>query len=271
MSFWEVGVVRWIAMVVLVVSGAVVFAQAPVARPKFDSFEVATVKRSDPDERSRLLMMEGDHRFIGKNFTLKLLIAAAYDLNPVEISGGPEWVGSEHFDIVALTPGDVRPTRMEQMTMLRGLLTERFRLAFHREAKEFSIYELQVAKGGAKLKASAAAADVPPVVGPGVVYPQKIVMPGRNASMADLVAVMQRAILDRPVVDKTGLTGRYDFDLVWAPDETQFGGGVPVASADAPSPPLFTAMQEELGLKLEATRGMVQALVVDKVERPSAD
>ena len=263
--------VRWIVMVALVVSGCGIFGQAPAARAKFDSFEVATVKRSDPDEKSRLLMMQGDHKFIGKNFTLKLLIAAAYDLNAVEISGGPEWVGSEHFDIVAVTPGDVRPARVEQMAMLRSLLAERFKLTFHREAKEFSIYELQVAKGGAKLKASSAAADVPPVVGPGVVYPQKIELPGRNASMADFVAVMQRAILDRPVVDETGLTGRYDFDLVWAPDETQFGGGVPVASADAPSPPLFTAMQEELGLRLEATRGMVQALVVDKVERPSAD
>ncbi len=263
--------VRRIAVAALVVAGAGMLGQAPAARPKFDAFEVATVKRSDPDEKSRLLMMEGDHRFIGKNFTLRLLIAAAYDLNPKTISGGPEWVESEHFDIVALTPGDVRPTRMEQMAMLRGLLTERFKLAFHREAKEFSIYELQVAKGGAKLKASAAAADVPPVVGPGVVYPQRIELPGRNATMADFVAVMQRAILDRPVVDKTGLTGRYDFDLVWAPDETQFGGGVPVASADAPTPPLFTAMQEELGLKLEATRGLVQALVLDGAVRPLAD
>jgi uncharacterized protein (TIGR03435 family) len=260
--------VRWIAVGAMAVSGVGVFGQAPAARPKFDAFEVATVKRADPDERSRLLMMQGDHKFIGKNFTLKLLIAAAYDMNPVAISGGPEWVGSEHYDIVAVTPGDVRPTRAEQMTMLRGLLTERFKLTFHREAKEFSIYELQVAKGGSKLKPSTAAADVPPVVGPGVVYPQKIDLPGRNASMADFVAVMQRAILDRPVVDKTGLTGRYDFELVWAPDETQFGGEVPVASADAPSPPLFTAIQEEMGLRLEATKGPVEAIVVDKVERP---
>jgi uncharacterized protein (TIGR03435 family) len=264
-------VVRRMVVFALIVSGVGMFGQTPAARPKFDAFEVATVKRADPDERSRLLMMQGDHKFIGKNFTLKLLIAAAYDMNPVTISGGPEWVGSEHFDIVAVTPGDVRPTRAEQMTMLRGLLTERFKLTFHRESKEFSIYELQVAKGGAKMKASSAASDVPPVVGPGVVYPQKIELPGRNANMADFVAVMQRAILDRPVVDKTGLTGRYDFDLVWAQDETQFGGEVPVASADAPSPPLFTAMQEEMGLRLEATKGPVDAIVVDKVERPSAD
>jgi uncharacterized protein (TIGR03435 family) len=247
------------------------FGQAPASRTKFDAFEVATMKRSDPDEKNRLLMMQGDHRFIGTNFTLKLLIAAAYDLNPKAISGGPEWVNSEHYDIVAVTPGEVRPTRNEQMSMLRDFLKERFQLGFHRETKVFSIYELQVAKGGARLTESAAGADVPPVVGPGVVHPQKIVLPGRNASMTDLVAVMQRAILDRPVVDKTGLKGRYDFDLEWAPDETQFGGELPTAPADAQSAPLFTAIQQQLGLRLEATRGPVEALIVDKANRPLVD
>ena len=94
-------------------------------------------------------------------------------------------------------------------------------------------------------------------------------MPARNATMGDLASVMQRAILDRPVVDKTGLSGRYDFDLEWAPDESQFGGEVPPASDDAPSPPLFSAIQQELGLTLVATRGPVLALVVDSAERPS--
>jgi len=263
--------VRLIAITALMVSSAGMFAQAPAARPKFDAFDVATVKHADPDEKSRLLMMQGDHRFIGKNYTLKLLIAAAYDLNPKTISGGPDWIGSEHYDIVAVTPGEVRPTRNEQMWMLRGLLAERFKLAFHREAKEFSIYALEIAKSGPKLKASADGPDAPPVVGPGVVYPQKIVLPGRNASMSDFVAVMQRAILDRPVVDRTGLTGRYDFDLEWAPDESQFGGEVPVAPADAPSPPLFMAVQEQLGLRLESTRGPVDVLVIDHAEQPTPD
>jgi uncharacterized protein (TIGR03435 family) len=97
------------------------------------------------------------------------------------------------------------------------------------------------------------------------------VLPGRNASMTDLVAVMQRAILDRPVVDKTELKGRYDFDLEWAQDETQFGGELPPAPADAQSAPLFTAIQQQLGLRLEATRGPVEALIIDKAERPAAD
>ena len=103
------------------------------------------------------------------------------------------------------------------------------------------------------------------------VYPQRMVLPARNATMGELAALMQRAMLDRPVVDKTGLAGRYDFDLEWAPDETQFGGEIPSASADAPNPPLFTAIQQQLGLKLEATRGPVEAIVVDRAERPSAN
>jgi uncharacterized protein (TIGR03435 family) len=96
-------------------------------------------------------------------------------------------------------------------------------------------------------------------------------MPARNVTMSDLARLMQRAILDRPVVDKTGLSGRYDFDLEWAPDETQFGGEVPPASAEFQAMPLFSAIQQQLGLRLEATRGPVQALVVDKAERPSAN
>jgi len=98
-----------------------------------------------------------------------------------------------------------------------------------------------------------------------------MLLPARNATMGEFTSLLQRAVLDRPVVDRTGLTGRYDFDLEWAPDETQFGGEVPVASADAPAPPFFTAIEQQLGLKLEATRGPVDALIVEGVERPSAN
>jgi uncharacterized protein (TIGR03435 family) len=177
---------------------------------------------------------------------------------------------SDHYDIVAVTLGELRPTHDEQMSMLRNLLSERFKLAFHREEKVFSIYELEVAKSGPKLKASTAPPEDPPAL-ISTVYPQRIMMPARNATMSDLARIMQRAILDRPVLDKTGLSGRYDFDLEWAPDETQFGGEVPPASAEAQAAPLFSAIQQQLGLRLEATRGPIQALVVDKAQRPSAN
>ncbi len=268
--------VRLITLAALALSASVMLAQLPAPspappRPKFDTFEVATIKPVDPDAKDgRYITMRGNNRFVEKAYTLKLLIAAAYDLNPRTISGGPSWLESDHYDIVAVTPGEVRPTHNEQMAMLRSLLTDRFKLTFHREPKVFSIYELDLSKTGAKLKETASPND-PPTVGPGVVYPQRIVLPARNATIGEFASLLQRAILDRPVVDKTGLPGRYDFDLEWAPDETQFGGDVPTASADAPSSPLFSAIQQQLGLRLVATRGPVDALVVDKAERPSAN
>jgi len=123
---------------------------------------------------------------------------------------------------------------------------------------------------GPKLKPSASV-DTPPTVGPGVVYPDRIVLPGRNATLGELASLLQRAILDRPVVDETGLAGRYDFDLAWAPDESQFGGDVPKASETAPSLPLFEAIQQQMGLRLEAKRGIVDALVVDAAAKPSGN
>jgi uncharacterized protein (TIGR03435 family) len=263
---------RGIVVAAVAISASGLLAQSSAPRPKFDAFEVATIKPVDSGPRSgRFITMQGTNRFVEKDYTLKLLIAAAYDLNPRTISGGPAWVESDHYDIVAVTPGEVRPNHDEQMSMLRNLLKERFKLTFHREQKVFSIYVLEVGKNGPKLKQSTAGPDEAVVVGPGVVYPQRIVLPGRNATMGNFVSLLQRAILDRPVVDKTGLSGRYDFDLEWAPDETQFGGDVPPAGAAATSPPLFEAVQQELGLKLEATRGPVDALVVDTVDRPAAN
>lgn len=264
---------RQITIAALIVSTSGILAQTPsptpTPRPKFDTFEVATIKPVEAaDKTPRYIKMDGPHRFVEKYYTLKLLIAAAYDLNPKTISGGPSWVDSDHYDILALTPGEVCPSHGEQMSMLRNLLTDRFKLTFHRQQKEFSIFELQVAKNGSKLKATTASPDdLPALIS--TVYPQRILLPARNVTMGDFTSLLQRALLDRPVVDKTGLAGKYDFDLEWAPDNSQFGGEVAAASPDAPSPPFFTAIQQQLGLKLVATRGPVDALVIDKAERPT--
>ena len=266
-------IVRWVVIAVLATSVLPAgFAQAPPADSgKPAAFEVAAIKPVLPDAKaSRYITMQGVHRFVVKDYTLKGLIAAAYDLNPQTVLGGPVWAESDPFDITAVTPGETRPSRDQQMAMLRGLLSDRFQLRFHREQKQFSIYELVLAKSGPKLKTSTAPTDEPPKL-ISMVYPQKIALPARNATMAEFASLLQRAILDRPVVDKTGLTARYDFDLEWAPDETQFGGDVPVAPSDAPNAPLFTALQEQLGLRIVPTRGPVQALWIDAAERPSAD
>ncbi len=247
-------------------------AQQGNSHPTFDAFEVATIKPVEHDPKGgRYIKMQGNNRFVEKDYTLQLLIAAAYDLNPKTISGGPDWVTGDHYDILALTPGETLPTHDEQMAMLRTLLAERFQLTFHREQKTFAVYSLEVAGKGGKLKPTTAAATDPVTMGPGVVHPDRIVLPARNANMGAFTSILQRAILDRPVVDHTHLGGRYDFDLEWAPDETQFGGEVPSASETAPAAPLFTAVQQQLGLKLVAERSPIATLVIDRVEKPSVN
>ncbi len=235
------------------------------------AFEAATIKPADASKAGRYITLQGNNRFIAKNYTLKLLIAAAYDLNSRTISGGPGWIESETYDIAAVTPGDIRPTHAQQMLMLRTLLAERFGLTFHREQKDFAIYSLELTKSGPKLTPTTAPPDTPPTVGPATVYPERVVLPAKNATLDDFTQLMQRAILDRPVVNNTGLTARYDFSLEWAPDETQFDGGLPPASSTAPTPPLFTAIQQQLGLLLRPTRGPVSALIIDTATKPTAN
>jgi uncharacterized protein (TIGR03435 family) len=259
------------AAVFLVVAGGM-FAQSIATRPTFDEFEVASIKPTPPGVLGRWIRMLSTNEFAAKNHAPKTLIAAAYDLNPQAIMGGPAWVESDRYDIVARTPGGVRPTLNEQMSMLRKLLADRFGLAFHREEKEMRVYALVVARGGPKLKESRLSPDVPPQGPPPLIFvasPQVVRLPGRSATMAEFASVLQRTALENPVLDRTGLSGRYDFDLEFTPDETVFGGALGKGADDATKPNLNAAIQQQLGLRLEATKGPVQALVIDYVGRPS--
>jgi uncharacterized protein (TIGR03435 family) len=153
--------------------------------------------------------------------------------------------------------------------MLQKLLADRFKLAFHREKKELSVYAITVGKTGPKLTKS----DGDPNGLPGLGFRGPGRFNGRNANIADFAGIMQTLVLDRPVVDQTGLRDRYDFALNWTPDETQFGGLAgqlqpPSDKADVP-PDLYTAIQQQLGLKIEATKAPVEVLAIDRVEKPS--
>jgi uncharacterized protein (TIGR03435 family) len=260
------------AISALLMLSAATFAQTPAARPKFDEFEVASIKKADPDVLGRYIRMQTAHQFLAHNHALKTLIAAAYDVSPQAISGGPAWVESERYEILAKAPNEIRPNLKEQMTMLRALLADRFKLAFHRERKEMPVYALTAAKGGSKLKESTVSPDAVPEGPPALVF---VVTPGvlrlnaRYASMDEFASLLQRSALERPVVDETGLSGRYDFDLEFAIDETLFGGALGKGSDDSTKPGLFAALQEQLGLKLAATRGPVAVLVIDHAELPS--
>ncbi len=260
-------------MVGLVVLAASLLAQSPPARPTFDSFEVATVKRTPADApRGRWIRMQTARQLVVHGFPTRLLIGAAYNLPPSAISGGPSWLDSDLYDVLAETPGDVRPNLEEQMKMVRSLIADRFRLKFHREDREMPVYTFSIAKGGSKLRESAPVTtpEGPPLLA-FVIAPDAVRLPGRSASLAEMCAIFQRTALDRPVVDRTGLSGRYDFDLEFTPDESQFGGQIKTESPDdAKRPPdLLTAMQQQLGLQLTATRAAISTMVIDHVDRPS--
>jgi uncharacterized protein (TIGR03435 family) len=259
-----------LAFSALIIVAGGMFAQSPAARPAFDAFEVATIKPTPPDyQGGRFIAMQSAHLFGAKNYTLKALVGAAYNLTPRAVSGGPSSIDSDRYDIVAKTPNEIRPDLDEQMSMLRKLLADRFKLTFHRERKELSVYALAVARKGPKLKQSTEPPDAPPAL-VNRIFPGRVLLPARNATMAQLASMMQRAVLDRPVLDKTGLSGKYDFDLEWTPGETQFGGQGPPGAPEIPlKPDLFAALQQQLGLRLEAAKGPVEVLVIDRVERPS--
>src|SRR5580658_8576899 len=203
---------RWIA-----------FAQQP-DRP---SFEVASVKPGDPNNRQVCVCFEPPGRFIGINVTLKMLIGDAYNVRNHQISGGPNWLDSAKFDIEAKMPranpipdGLDGPPRVLRL-MEQSLLAERFKLAVHRETREEQLYELVVDKGGPKLKEST------DTLRSGV--PQGIGFNGRGhvtgtAAHMSLFVYQLSQMLGRTVIDKTGLTRRYDFTLKWTPDPGMLGG-----------------------------------------------
>jgi uncharacterized protein (TIGR03435 family) len=168
------------------------------------------------------------------------------------------------------------PSVNQLKMMLQKLLADRFALTFHLEKKDLSIYAITVAKGGLKI----AKEETNPIPVPGFGGPPLRGFNVRNATIAEFANVMQAQFMDQPVVDQTGLgTQRYNFVLKWTPDASQrsFGGGgpepnAPAAAPDADAPPdLFTAFQQQLGLRMQTTKGPVDVLVIDKVEKPSAN
>jgi uncharacterized protein (TIGR03435 family) len=275
-------------MYLLVLAAAMAVQGMPAA------FEAASVK---PAQRMTPSLRIAGGQVTGIA-TMKTLLRWAYDLRPYQISG-PAWIDTERYEIAAKLPEGA--TKEQVPAMLQALLAERFGLVVHRETKELPVYALVVAKGGAKLKSSAAGEDgagAPklvrgangyPEIAPGSEVPRtyQVVLGGPDGLLYKLWArreTMQQLAdrlssqLARAVVDRTGLAGGYDFSLSWTIEAA--GGVVPRTEPPPdeiemyPSPvlkdpglSLFTAVQGQLGLKLEAGKGPVETLVIDKVER----
>jgi uncharacterized protein (TIGR03435 family) len=229
-------------------------------------FEVATIKPHAPDIPGFGIVLTG-RRFTGVNVSVSSLMAFAYTLHPRQIFNAPGWIESERFDIVAeAAEGDGTSMKL----LVQGLLTDRFRLAFHRTQKELSVFELLPAKSGPKL------ADHPgDPNGKGTFgFHAPGTMEVRDATMADFGGWMQRYVVDRPVVDHTGVVGRFTFNLTWKPDEFQFAAiasALPIDPANNELPDLYTALEQQLGLKLKPAKTSVKVFAVDRLDKPTAN
>lgn len=230
------------------------------------TFEVATVKPGDAND-PQFGLMSRNGRFTATNATLEQLVGVAYDVRNNQISGGPTWLVSDKYSIDAesnhTTAGLTRGPQMQMM--LRSLLADRFRLRVHRETKHEAVYELVAAKGGSKLteRVAGGPAERRLRFGPGE-------LTGAAVPMLLLADQLSR-LLGRSVVDKTALAGSYDFTLRWIPRPDEFtplGRPEPTPPEDSSGPSIFTALEEQLGLKLQPSNGLVEILVVDRAERP---
>jgi uncharacterized protein (TIGR03435 family) len=235
------------------------------------SFEVATVKPSAPNKPGKLFGFRGGH-FITLNTNVNDLIAFAYGLHAKQIIDAPPWFGIDLYDIEGKPDTEGRPNNKQMGIMVQKLLAERFKLTFHHDKRELSVYVITVATGGPKMTKSTAAPNDPS----GFQFRGLGDLIVRNLNMTDFATWMQSGVMDKPVVDQTELTDRYDFQLKWTPDDSQFaqfrgtGAKIPPPSDDPNAPPsLYTAIQEQLGLKMGPAKAPDDVIVIDHAEKPS--
>ena len=245
-------------------------AQPPAQAPGSLKFEVASVKPSPPDARGGGARPEpGGLRYRGTNLPLKLYISSAYRIKADQVVGAPGWVDTDRFDIEAQAG---KPSSLEEFhLMTRTLLAERFHLQFHSETKEMPVYVLVVDNSGPKLTLHDAANSGEPWIEQGTDAPFHARWTATSSSM-ELFAFRLAAVIDRPVIDQTGLKGDYDFKLTYTMDlppnfsPNTMLNGQPI---DISGPSIFQAVRQQLGLRLDPRKGPVQVMVIDHVEKPS--
>jgi uncharacterized protein (TIGR03435 family) len=234
------------------------------------TFAVSTVKPNESSDNRVMLQVRPGGRFTATGVTLKLLIAEAYDVRDFQIAGGPGWINTDRWDIVAKAEDVEGQLPIEEFRpMLRALIEERFQLKVKHEARDMQVYALLQGKNGSKL-------EPPSAQGPQMRMGRGEVI-GKKVTMAMLARSLGQ-MLGRPVVDKTDLTNEFDFTLKYTREPGQGGlvagpPGPPGPEAAPPGeqsgPSIFTAVQEQLGLKLDSQKAPVDTIVIDHVEKPS--
>ena len=246
------------------------------------AFDVASIRiNTSGDPVSRMSAPDGTGRFEATNASVRMLILNAYGIPGFQLVGGPSWIDSLHVDVLAR--GAAGATRAEISAMVRRLLAERFSLVVRRDTREMPVYALVVARSDGRLgpRMQVSTTDCTAARVPGAASPQtasgQLLCTTRmspysiNAggmTMARLAQTLS-GIVDRVVTDETKLPGGYDLQLSFTPERRPPPGALPPADPDAPS--IFAALQEQLGLELDARRGMVEMLVIDRIDQPSAN
>jgi uncharacterized protein (TIGR03435 family) len=223
------------------------------------TFEIATIKLSDPDKHNSGFHTNGTRLFF-ENQTMLDVMSFAYSVNRNQIVNAPDWFESKHFDIRGTADQPGIPNITQQQEMLRSLLEERFSMKLHHDQREMQRVVITVAHGGPKLAPTTSTEFLPDLScnGGSSIRDCKFV-----AISMDLFAEGMRFFVNRPVINQTGLDGKYDFHLKWTPDDAP-------TSTDSNAPPsLYTAMPEQIGLKAEASKGPTDVLVIDHAEPPS--
>lgn len=251
-------------LLIVIAAIPILVSQPAVAQPQELRFAVASVKVTD-DRRATFDTPLNGNRFTAAGVTLKMLISYAWDKQISQISGGPDWLDSERYDIDARPESAVTGEQVLQSirSMLQSLLADRFKLAVHTESRQAPVYQLVLAKNGPRLKETSAGARVP---NQQMARGQIIASATPLSQLLPLLSVL----VQRQVVDKTGLIGKYDFTLTYTLEASRdgaIGPNVP-APVDPNAPSVFTALQEQLGLKLESGRDAVEVLAIDHAEKP---
>jgi uncharacterized protein (TIGR03435 family) len=233
---------RWIAIV------AVLTVAAAQTSP---TFEVASIHPNQSGSTDSVVNFPETGRLIITNATLKTLIRGAWGIQNDQISGGPKWLDTDRYDMEAKTSRPITPS--DEQPLLQNLLADRFRLKTHREQREQPVYELTIARSGLIAANTGAPTSIHTNRGPGKT---RIAVTGIGL---DQFAGMLGKQLGRTVINKTGLHGDYDFALEWDPDQLP----------DSQTPSVFTALQEQLGLRLDSQKATVPVLVIDSAEHAS--
>lgn len=244
---------------------ALVYGQEKPARL---TFEVASVKPSKPGDAGAMKVLPGGQEFVAQNFPLRLMLARLHLVPVRQVTGGPDWIDSERWDIKAKADRPGYP-REQMLDMLESLLEDEFKLKVRKEAKEGPVYALTVDKSGLKMKANVSAEDYEiPVQGGagGVTVGKRVAM---DRLCFTLGSFLQNN--ERPVIDKTGLTGYFDFTLSFLPELPPGFDKDKLPAEMLARPSLFEAVKSQLGLRLEATKGPVDYYVIEHIEKPAGN